>query len=94
MKKTGHKIFVIVIPKEILAGFSQANPFFFGVTPTTKLHSPVFRDYNTILGVTLKEGLDGLKPSFWYDSALKTCFRVAQINCKTIECSVSTTEYN
>ena len=52
-------------------------------------HSP-----NTILGVTLKEGLNGLKPSFWYDSALKTCFRVAQINCKTTEGSVSTTEYN
>ena len=42
--KTGLKIFVIVIPKEGLAG---TNPFklSFGMTPTTELYSVVLTDY-------------------------------------------------
>ncbi len=59
--KTGLKFFVVVIPKEGMAGSSPAK-FSFGVTPCIELYSVVF----TVLILWLvipKESLDRLVPA-------------------------------
>ncbi len=43
-EKTDLKVFVVVIPKEGLAGWGPANPSL-GMTPTIKYYSPAFIEY-------------------------------------------------
>ncbi len=43
-EKTDLKIFVVVIPKEGLAGWGPTNPSL-GMTPTIKYYSTAFIDY-------------------------------------------------
>ncbi len=55
-EKTDLKVFVVVIPKEGLAGWGPANPSL-GMTPTIKLLFYCLHRLHSVFGVIPKEGL-------------------------------------
>ncbi len=70
--KTGLKIFVVVMPKEGLAGICPTKPCF-GMTLTVELYSFVFTDYILLLPPALAEEVMFLVPSMCLCVSVSVC---------------------
>ena len=96
-EKTDLKVFVVVIPKEGLAGWDPANPSL-GMTPTINYCSTAFIDYILqSVSYPTKIGRAPARPSFFgygNDKELKVCFLMMRVECGfTVKCPISQSEF-